>query len=165
MVLLLLKQFFIFRPGHPKQDKLTQAVCNLVVSTFVPTSIVDAPAFRELMELAEPQYKLPTRNTIKKYVNSTWPKLKTYIIEVAARAEEVHATADIWSTRACNASCLGITVHFYGPETKKRETFAIACREFASPHTGSRIAALVKEIAQEFGIFSKLRLVHMRLPI
>lgn len=134
-------------------------MCNLVVSTFVPTSIVDAPAFREMMELAEPQYKVPTRNTVRKYVNQTWPKFKSVIMESAAAAEEVHATADIWSTRACNSSCLGITIHFYSPGTKKRETYAIACREFPSPHTGSRIAALVKEITQQFGIYIKLRLV------
>jgi hypothetical protein len=41
----------------------------MVISTCVPTSIVDAP-FREMLEIAEPQYRLPTRNTIKKYVNS-----------------------------------------------------------------------------------------------
>jgi hypothetical protein len=129
----------------------------MVLSTFVPTSIVDAPAFREMLEIAEPQYKVPTRNTVKKYMNNTWPKLKSVIMENLASASEVHVTADNWSTRACNASCLGVTVHFYSPLTKKRETFAIACREFASPHTGSRISALVKEIANEFGIYSKLK--------
>jgi hypothetical protein len=137
----------------------------MVISTFVPTSIVDAPAFRDLMELAEPQFKVPSRNTIRKYVNCTWPKQKSAIIENAAMAEEVHATADIWSTRACNTSCLGITLHFYSPATQKRETFAIACREFPSPHTGTRIAALVKEITQEFGIYSKLRQVHVLFRI
>jgi hypothetical protein len=133
----------------------------MVISTFVPTSLVDAPAFREMLEIAEPQYRVPTRNTIKKFVNSTWPDMKAVIVGIAAEAEEVHLTADIWSTRACNASCLGITAHFYNPITKKRETFAIACREFPSPHTGSRIAALVKEVALELGIFLKLRLVNM----
>lgn len=112
-----------------------------------------------MMELADPHYQVPTRNTVRKYVNCTWPKFKSVIMDSAARAEEVHATADIWSTRACNSSCLGITIHFYDPVTKKREAFAIACREFPSPHTGSRIAALVQEIAEQFGIFSKLRLV------
>jgi len=116
-------------------------------------------ACRELMEVAEPQFKVPTRNTVKKYVNFTWPKLKLAIIEKLAAAEEVHITSDIWSTRACKASCLGVTVHFYSPVTRKRETFVIACREFSSPHTGSRIAALVKEIAEEFGILGKLRQV------
>jgi len=133
----------------------------MVISTFVPTSLVDAPAFREMLEVAEPQYRVPTRNTIKKFVNSTWPDMKAVIVGIAAEAEEVHLTADIWSTRACNASCLGSTAHLYSPITKKRETFAIACREFPSPHTGSRIAALVKEVALELGIFLKLRLVNM----
>jgi hypothetical protein len=129
----------------------------MVISTFVPTSLVDNPAFRNVLEIAEPQYKLPTRNTIKKYVNSKWPGMKPVIVKNAAGASEVHATADIWTTRACKASCLGITVHFFNPASKKRESFAIACREFPSPHTGIRIAALLKEILHEFGIFTKLR--------
>jgi hypothetical protein len=148
---------FTYRPGHPKQEKLSQAVCEMVISTFVPTSFVDAPGFRNVLEIAEPQFRPPTRNTVKKYINNTWPSMKAVIIKKAAGAREIHATADIWSTRACKASCLGITVHFFNPETKKRETYAIACRDFPSPHTGVRIAALLRKIAEEFGIFPKLR--------
>ncbi len=42
-----------------------------------------------MLEIAEPQYRLPTRNTIKKYVISTWPNLKSVIMDTAAEAEEV----------------------------------------------------------------------------
>jgi hypothetical protein len=78
-------------------------------------------------------------------------------LERLANAEEVHVTSDIWSTRACTGSCLGVTVHFFNMQSKKREFFCIACRDFSSPHTGLRIAELLKEICKEFGFFSKLR--------
>jgi hypothetical protein len=155
--------FIFFRPGHPRQEKLTQAVCNMVLATFVPTALVDAPEFRDLMELAEPQFKLPTRNTIRKHMNNAWPKMKTMILEKAAHAVEVHFTADEWSTRACNSSCLGVTLHFFDPVAKKRESFPIACRHFPSPQTGERIADMVKEIAVEFRIFTKLRWVYVKV--
>jgi hypothetical protein len=128
-----------------------------VLGTFVPTSLVDAPEFRDLMELAEPQFKVPTRNTIRTHMNNAWPQMKAKIIEKASRALETHFTVDEWTTRACNSSSLGVTLHFYDPATKKREVFAIACRHFPSPHTGERIADLVKQIAGEYGIFPKLR--------
>jgi hypothetical protein len=114
-----------------------------------------------MWEEAKPQFKIPIRNTIQKYVNSARPDLKSVIMKILASADEVHLTADYWSTRVCNASYLGVTVHFYNPVNKKREMFAIACREFASPHTGSQIAALSEEIAREFGIYLKLRQVSL----
>jgi hypothetical protein len=129
----------------------------MVLATFVPAALVDAPEFRELMELAEPQFQVPTRNTIRKHMNKAWPKMKALIVEKAAQAVEVHLTADEWSTRACSSTCLGVTLHFFDPAAKKRECFSIACRHFPSPHTGERIAALVKEVAVEYNIFSKLR--------
>jgi hypothetical protein len=135
----------------------------MVLGTFVPTSLVDTPEFRELMELAEPQFKIPTRNTIRKQMNNVWPSIHAKILEKTARALEVHLTADIWSTRACNSSCLGVTLHFFDPVEKKRETFAIACRHFPSPHTGERIADMVRQIASEFGILDKLRQVFMQI--
>jgi hypothetical protein len=54
-------------------------------------------------------------------------------------------------------------LHFYDPVARKREAFPIACRHFPSPHTGERIADLVKKIAVEFGIFTKLRQVYMQV--
>ena len=94
-------------------------------------------------------------------MDSAWPDLKSVIMENLASADEVHLTADYWSTRVYNASYLGVTVHFYSPVNKIREMFAIACREFASPHTRSQIAALFEEIAREFGIYLKLRQVSL----
>jgi hypothetical protein len=144
-----------FQAGSPQAGETTQALCNFVILTFIPTSIID------MWEEAEPQFKIPIRNTIQKYVNSAWPDLKSVIMENLASADEVHLTADYWSTRVSNASCLVVTVHFYSPVNKKREMFAIACREFASPHTGCQIAALIQVKAREFGIYLKLRQVSL----
>jgi hypothetical protein len=39
-----------------------------VLGTFIPVSFVEAPEFLELMEVAEPQFKVPGRTTIRKDV-------------------------------------------------------------------------------------------------
>jgi hypothetical protein len=79
-----------------------------------------------MWEKAELQFKIPIRNSIQKYVISAWPDLKSVIMEHLASADEVHLTADYWSTHVCNASCLGVTVHFNSPVNKKREMIAIS---------------------------------------
>jgi hypothetical protein len=88
-------------------------------------------------------------------MNNAWPHMKAKIME--KNQMEIYFTVDEWSTRACNSSSLGVTLHFYDPALKKREAFAIACRQFPSHHRGERIADLVKQIPVEFRIFPKLR--------
>ena len=43
-----------------RSQRLTDAVVNLVGQTTSPLSLVDQPAFHELMELAQPSYTLPS---------------------------------------------------------------------------------------------------------
>ena len=54
------------------------------------------------------------------------------------------------------ASYLGITIHFFNPETRTRAAHTIACREFPNPHTGEMIAEKILDICKEFKINEKV---------
>lgn len=61
-------------------------------------------------------------------------------------------TADIWSTRT--KSYIGITIHWIDAQLQ-RQSSALACRRFSGTHSYDRIASLLNEINNEFGISTK----------
>ena len=44
------------------------------------------------------------------------------------------------------SSFLGVTAHFFTPDSNKRHSICIALRKFPSPHTGVKIAELLQRI-------------------
>ena len=62
----------------------------------------------------------------------------------------VCTTVDVWSTKA--RSFLGVTVHWIDKVMLSRESAALACRRFKGSHTYDRIAELLDEIHNDFGL-------------
>ena len=50
------------------------------------------------------------------------------------------------------SSFLGVTAHFFTPDSNKRHTICIALRKFPSPRTGIKIAELLQRIVAEWEI-------------
>ena len=71
-------------------------------------------------------------------------------------ARKISTTLDIWTSDKCSKSYLGVTVHFVNPKTRKRNNFRVCCREFDSPHTGTNIAKMLKNIFIDFDIQDKV---------
>ena len=63
---------------------------------------------------------------------------------------------DIWTTKKCKDSFIGITCHMLNTKTRKRENYRISCRLMDCPHTGLNIAKFMKNIFMEYGINGKM---------
>uniref|UniRef100_A0A1X7U5U4 DUF659 domain-containing protein n=1 Tax=Amphimedon queenslandica TaxID=400682 RepID=A0A1X7U5U4_AMPQE len=61
-------------------------------------------------------------------------------------AVAISLCADIWSKTGMSASVLGVTAHFFTLNSNKRHSICIALKRFPSPHTGTRIAELIRNI-------------------
>jgi hypothetical protein len=46
-------------------DEITNAIVNMIVLDYLPLSLVEGKGFLKLMSVVAPDYKVPTRNTIK----------------------------------------------------------------------------------------------------
>ncbi|XP_052267568.1 E3 SUMO-protein ligase ZBED1-like [Dreissena polymorpha] len=47
-----------------KSERITQAIANMIVSDYVPLSIVEGEGFKNLMSIVAPDYTVPCRKTI-----------------------------------------------------------------------------------------------------
>lgn len=91
---------------------------------------------------------------MKRKINVSFYQRQQEVKELIKDTEFVCSTADIWSIN--HKSFMGVTLHWINPKTLKRESVALSCRRFISPHTFDRIAAHLKEINDEYGITKKL---------
>ena len=60
--------------------------------------------------------------------------------------------SDVWTKQGMTASFLGVTVHCFTYSDKKRHNITLAVRRFEQPHTGQRIAELLRRIVDEWKI-------------
>ena len=86
-------------------------------------------------------------------------EVKERIKSALTQSRQVSVTTDIWSSKGCLNSYLGITTHSFNPVTRKKENYRVSCRLFDCPHTGRNIAKMMKRIFMEFGIQSKISLI------
>ena len=82
-------------------------------------------------------------------------EVKEKITEALGQARKVSVTTDIWSSKGCINSFLGITTHSYNPSTRKKENYRVSCRVFDVKHSGKNIAKMMKRILMEYDIESK----------
>ena len=143
--------------NEQKQQLITKKFALWLGSSGLPISAVtEDENFVSFISEINPDLNLPKRTTITKVCKSLSKDVADRIREALKQANVVHTTTDIWSSKNCKHSYLGVTVHLYNKITEKRENYRIACREFDIAHTGKNIATLLTSIFEEFGIESKV---------
>lgn len=91
----------------------TEAVIYYICKDNQPFSTVDGKGFRYMLSRPWPLYKIPTRNTIKKYIDYLSIRFK----EKIENAENISVTTDAWTDAYTMKSFLRITIHFLNGST------------------------------------------------
>ena len=108
----------------------------------VATSLVDNVEFREMLFELDKQYEPPGRKRLRKEIGDIANNLKTKIIVILQSSNVIL----ILDQKGMTASFLGITVHCFSQNDKKRHNFTLAVEPFPSPHTAIRIAQVFKGV-------------------
>ena len=93
---------------------------------------------------------------MRREINQLWLEVRDKITKALRVARRISITTDIWTSKGCTSSFLGVTVHFYNSETKSRGANKIACREFPDKHSAENIAKLILKVCDEYSIRDKL---------
>lgn len=94
----------------------TEAVIYYVCKDNQPFSTVDGKGFRYMLSRICP-HEIPTRNTIKKYIDDKFDYLSMWFKEKIENAENISVTTDAWTDAYTMKSFLGITIHFLNGST------------------------------------------------
>lgn len=111
--------------------------------------------FRKLVEMLNPGYQLPCRQTVSK---NLIPRLYQSTLEELRKQTEnataISLTTDGW-TCINNRSYLAVTAHFI-ENNGKLSSICLACEEFDQRHTLNNLANYLKNVAVEWKINYKI---------
>ena len=102
------------------------------------------------------QAKAPSRRKLKRNIRKLGKEVLRKITDSMKEGRRVSATVDIWTTKNCKDSFIGVTCHTLNTKTQKRENYRVSCRLMDCPHTGINIAKVMKQIFLEYGIYDKV---------
>ncbi|CAC5392920.1 unnamed protein product [Mytilus coruscus] len=82
------------------KEKITLAIAEMVVKDYLPLSFVEGDGFLNLMNIVAPEYKVPTRITIKSRIAKLYDEQKKRLISEISSAKSASFTTDTWTSTA-----------------------------------------------------------------
>ena len=135
--------------------KYTHKEPRQVAGTLQPLSVVETEKYRDMMEVMDPRYIVPSRKHLStKLIPNKCEDLNKVMCTALRRASSVSVTVDIWSSRQMR-SFLGITAHYISPDWELRSAM-LACKPFSERHTAENISAQFEETLTVFDISTKV---------
>jgi hypothetical protein len=131
----------IWEIDDPLSMKISLAVGKMIATDIQLISIVDDFGFRQLLNVIEPIYKLPSRQFI---TESVLEKLNNDVrsnIEVQLmNAKSIPFATDIWTSRYKPDSDMSMTSHWIDDEFKQCSA-VLFCEKFDGSHSSDNIKA------------------------
>lgn len=153
-----MKQRKIDEPGQSfsrvTQKFVDNRVLNFITQGLQPFSMVELPAFQELITDLHPQRTVMSRTTLRSRLSRATTQMKACVREEMRKASYIATTTDCWSAR--RRSFLGITAHWLDAGTFKRHSAALACRQLKGSHTFDVLANALHDIHLEYDIRDKI---------
>jgi hypothetical protein len=82
----------------------------MIVLDYLPLSLVEGKGFLKLSSVVAPDYKVPTRNTIKSRIEKTYDEQKAVLVRNLENIDSISLTTDTWTSHA-NKSYITVTEH------------------------------------------------------
>ncbi|GJU06453.1 zinc finger BED domain-containing protein RICESLEEPER 2-like protein [Tanacetum coccineum] len=145
---------FVYNP-----DYLREQFAGLVISRGLPFNHFDheetTTVFQNTMQ---PRYNHVSRSTLKRDAMKLWATAKQLIIDGFLNLNaRVNITTDVWSAgHGLPGSYLCVTAHWIEPSTWQMMKRVIAFEDFPIPHTGGRLARMLRNTFVRFNLEDKV---------
>ena len=140
--------------SDPRQVQLTDALLKFIAGDLLPLSIVESDEFKNLMEIADSKYQMPSRKHLSsKLLHEKSTEVRNNIIHQLKMTESVCLTIDIWSSRQMRGY-IGMTAHFI--LEWNLQSILVCCKRFKGKHTSENIRNAYEEALACFDIAHKL---------
>ena len=118
---------------------ITQAILKYLIKSMRPISEVENDRFVEMWKEIEPEYRLPTRKTMRNKVQEQCDTVESKLKDIVAKSEVCAAQCDIWTSRRMHGY-FGLCLTLLNGNTL--ETRLVACRRFVGAHTADNISKM-----------------------
>lgn len=136
------------------QASVDKAILKFIVEGLHPPHIVKQPRFIELVQHLQPNTNVMTRNTVVNKVMKASTDMKIKLKAALNEVEFIATTTDCWT--AHRRGFIGVTAHWFNPQTMDRSCAALACKRLKGSHTFFALASTLNEIHTDFGIREKI---------
>ncbi|XP_018956210.2 uncharacterized protein LOC109086182 [Cyprinus carpio] len=136
------------------QTTVDKLIINFICESVQPFTVVEQPAFKELITTLQPQAKVISRSTVRTRICDAADDMKKTLIAELGKAKFVATTTDCWS--AHQKSYLGVTCHWINEETLERRSAALACKRLRGSHTFDVIAGALDDVHCQYKIRDKV---------
>ncbi|XP_067283542.1 uncharacterized protein [Pseudorasbora parva] len=147
------KQTKLWETRRVSQASVDKFVLKFVVHGLHPPHIVQQQSFIDLVKHLQPNTNVMTCNTVVKKVTKASVEMKRELKAALSEIEFI-ATTDCWT--AHRRGFIGVTAHWFNPQTMQRSCAALACKQLKGSHTFSALAAALNDIHTEFNIREKI---------
>jgi BED zinc finger len=142
-------------------EAFRELLVKWIVARDQPFSEVDAPEFREMVALLNPDANVPSAATIRRDIGRCFDEEKTRIRAMLQDAPgRLSFAIDAWTSPSMLAF-LGTTVHWIDADWRLRNLL-LAMPSLSGRHTGENLCTTFKAVCHDFGVMTKL-LSRMRL--
>lgn len=131
-----------------KGIRITNAILYMMCKDAQPFQIVENKGFLNLMKVAAPLYKVPSRFTFKRMLEDKFTVIQKYFLDKLKTVTNYTLTTDIWTDTLQTRSFLGVTVHF--PDNDKLESATLGTYELSEHHTGEYISQILLKTCDEW---------------
>jgi len=139
-----------------RAKELTKSLVKFVIKDLRPLSIIEGEGFLEFMEIAVPEYSVPSKQTITRLVEQTALNERENLTCFLKNISHVCITIDFWTSLA-NHSYLGVTCHYL--EKWCLRTRILETVEVPESHTSINIVNNLKSILKFWNIENKVSAV------
>ena len=136
------------------QASVDKVVLNFVVQGLHPPHIVQQQGFNDLVQHLQPNTNVMTRNTVVNKVTTASVEMKRKLTAALGEVQFIATTTDCWT--AHRRTFIGVTAHWFNPQTMQRSCAALACKQLRGSHNCSALAGALNDIHTEFNIREKI---------
>ncbi|XP_060882405.1 E3 SUMO-protein ligase ZBED1-like isoform X3 [Labrus mixtus] len=140
--------------GLQLAEEVNKLMINFICDGHHPFSLVEKPAFKELLLTLNPQYKVISTSTLKARIEVAANQMKKNLRSHLRKVSYVATTTDCWT--AHQQSFIGVTAHWIDEETLERRSAALACKRLKGSQTFDVLADALYDIHCEYGIREKV---------
>lgn len=145
-------------PSDKRAQKITKTIAMFICKGLHAYSIVEEPAFKDLLFLLEPRYTVPCRTTFSRsVVPKLYEKLKERILNIIKSAKatlySVCITTDLWTSRSGD-SYIAFTLQFLD-EDFFMQHITVDCQPFPEKHDSIAICDKVENVICELDLLDE----------
>ncbi|CAC5384340.1 unnamed protein product [Mytilus coruscus] len=126
----------------------------MIVLDYLPIRIVEGKGFSKLMSIIAPEFKIPSRNTVKSRIEKSYSDKKESLIKELNLIDSVSLTSDTWTSNATK-SFLTVTEHHIDKDWTLQSNVLVT-REMPERHAGENLSERLKSTISEFELDGKI---------